>query len=160
MLPNGLCSKEEAFLFDTRMNNSKLSNSIDVDIILYDKTKNKYIFIELLRTGAEQKSYITPHTSHPNKYFYALSNGNFGNRLKFILQNRFAKNANAEYICINYAKEGDRNDNLIKEMLITSVTEEFNIKEPVVSKNTCLTIDQFKLKMNKYLEDNCFNFNV
>ena len=42
MLSNGLCSKEEAFLFDTRMNNSKLSNSIDIDIILYDKTKNKY----------------------------------------------------------------------------------------------------------------------
>lgn len=154
MLTNGICSEEETFLFDTRMNDSKLTNTLDMDIILYDTVNDKYIFMELLRTGNEQKDYITPFTSHPNKYFYALSNNKTGNRLKFILQHRFAKAAAANYICINYAKEGDRNDHMVKEMLISSVTTEMNVKEPVVSKNTCFQIDNFKLKINELLK-NC-----
>lgn len=159
MLSNGPCSPVEGFNFNVRMLNNFLSNSIDMDLIFFDKFNDKYYFVELLRTGPEQAR-VTPFTSHPNNYFYFLKNGGRGNRLKFILQDLFSKEANAKYICVNYAKTNDPNDNLIKVMHIKNVSWAENTRYPVQSIDSRKNRLEFKTELLAFLEGNCVNLNT
>lgn len=56
-----------------------------------------YIIFEYLK--CEEEQYVTPHTSHPNRYFYK-------NKFKFISLFKISKDLNAILYLVNYAEKG------------------------------------------------------
>lgn len=92
-----------------------------------------YIIFEYLRCHESQS--VTPHTSHPNRYF-------FKNKFKFISLFQIAKDLGATLYLVNYAKKGTKHENLIKLMKVISV-DETNLTSPVTTEEANMTRQQF-----------------
>ncbi|WP_118843362.1 hypothetical protein [Haemophilus haemolyticus] len=92
-----------------------------------------YIIFEYLRCHESQ--YVTPHTSHPNRYFSK-------NKFKFISLHQISKDLNATLYLVNYAKKGTKYENLIKVMKVISV-DESSTSSPVITKDWVTTKEEF-----------------
>lgn len=92
-----------------------------------------YIIFEYLRCHESQS--VTPHTSHPNRYF-------FKNKFKFISLFQIAKDLGATLYLVNYAKKGTKHEDLIKVMEVINVDEN-NYSSPVTTKEYYMTRAQF-----------------
>lgn len=101
-----------------------------------------YIIFEYLRCHESQS--VTPHTSHPNRYF-------FKNKFKFISLFQIAKDLGATLYLVNYAKKGTKHENLIKLMKVISI-DETNRTSPVTTEEFNINRQQFSewfRKLNK-----------
>lgn len=97
--------------------------------------KHGYMFFELLRCNEQQADVgITPHTSHPNKYW------NIAYR-KFLSQWNLYKSINgkASYYLVNYAGKGEKYEDQIKLMKV----KEFDINKGLKTKDSLLTREEF-----------------
>lgn len=104
--------------------------------------KYGYIIFEYLRCHEDQV--VTPHTSHPNRYF-------FKNKFKFISLFQIAKDLDATLYLVNYAKKGTQHENLVKLMKVISIDEK-NRTSPVTTEEVNTTRQQFSewfRKLNK-----------
>jgi hypothetical protein len=88
---------------------------INFDRIQWDNKHNTYLIIELLL--CEESQSVTPHTSHPNRYFYK-------NKQKFISLWDIAGRLNANLLLINYARKGTKHQDKILLMHVQDVNSD------------------------------------
>lgn len=77
-----------------------------------------YIIFEYLL--CEEHQYVTPHTSHPNRYWHK-------NSQKFISLFQVSKDLPGTLFLVNYAKKGTKNDDKIKVIKVLNVDNEKGI---------------------------------
>ncbi|WP_439239248.1 hypothetical protein [Lonepinella sp. BR2919] len=108
------------FEFVTEILNGEPTYAINFDRVQYHPQQG-YIIFEYLRCHESQR--VTPHTSHPNRYFNK-------NKFKFISLFNIAKDLNATLYLVNYAKLGTEHDDKIKVMKVLDINER-QMYEPV-----------------------------
>ena len=77
-----------------------------------------YIIFEFLL--CEEAQSVSPHTSHPNRYWHK-------NKRKFISLSNVARDLNATLYLVNYAKPGTKHEDKIKVIKVKSIDEEKGI---------------------------------
>lgn len=123
---------------------------INIDRIMIHPTYG-IVLMEFLRVNEEQSEFgITPHSSHPNKYWH------FGSR-KFISQWKILQsfNCKATYFLVTYAKLGEKFDNEVKVMKV----EKVNVNKGIKTKSKLMTRKQFK-NWIKRINKECFDFDL
>lgn len=85
-----------------------------------------YIIFEYLL--CEEHQVVTPHTSHPNRYWHK-------NSRKFISLFQVTKDLNATLYLVNYAKKGTKNENFIKVIKVLDINNDGITKEKIWKTN-------------------------
>ncbi len=106
------------FEFAKEMLNGEPTFAINFDRLQYHPQKGYIIFEWLL---CDEKQTVTPHSSHPNRYFHL-------NKHKFISLDKVKNDLNATLFLVNYAKKGTKHEDKIKLMKVLSVDEYADIK--------------------------------
>lgn len=125
---------ESGFEFVKEMLNGDSTYAINFDRIQWDSKKGNYAIVEFLLCD-EKQQFVTPYTSHPNKYF-------FKNKLKFTSLWEISQKLEADLYLINYAKKGTKHENEVLFMKVIIVNEN-NQTEPVKTENIRLTREKF-----------------
>ncbi|MBT3940908.1 hypothetical protein HOF46_02655 [Candidatus Woesearchaeota archaeon] len=98
-----------------------------------------YIIFEYLL--CDEKQFVSPHTSHPKRYWYK-------NKRKFISLWNVAKDLNATLYLVNYAKKGTMHED--KVLLIeVKALDETGIQKEIVKKMTRDEFKKFFRELNK-----------
>jgi hypothetical protein len=109
--------------------------AVNFDRIQWDNKNNCYVIIEYLLCDESQFSRgITPHTSHPNRYFHK-------NAQKFISLWQIASDLHAILFLVNYSKKGTAFENQVLLMKVEEVNAE--IQNPVKTTDRKITRDQY-----------------
>lgn len=135
-------SDESGFEFVKEMLDGDPTYGINFDRIQWDSEEENWVIIEYLRCHDKQFSRgITPHTSHPNRYFNK-------NARKFISLWILKCALNAKLYLVNYAK---KSENLITDQI--KLIEVLNIK--IDGPNYVITVDQEmkREEFSKWLRD-------
>lgn len=130
---------ESGFVFAQEMLQGDPTYAINFDRIQHHPEKG-YIIFEYLRCH-ENQPHVTPHTSHPNKYF-------FKNKHKFLSLYQIAKDLNATLYLVNYAKMGTPHADLIRIMKVLSI-DETDTHNPVRTENFETTRSVFSERFRK-----------
>lgn len=89
--------------------------AVNFDRIQWDSKNGRYAIIEFLLCDEKQFSRgITPHTSHPNRYFHL-------NSQKFISLWEIAEQLGADLYLVNYSKKGTKYQDEVKLMKVLAV---------------------------------------
>lgn len=92
--------------------------AINFDRVQWDSKNNCYVIIEYLLCDESQFAKgITPHTSHPNRYFHK-------NAQKFISLWQVANDLHAILFLVNYSKKGTLHENQVLVMKVEEVRAE------------------------------------
>lgn len=103
--------------------NGDVTYGFNLDKLFFNqKTKEIYLFELLL---CEETQTVTPHTSHPNRYFSK-------NKSKFISLFNIAKEMKTNLYLINYAKENTTHENKVKFMRVIDLREN-DLKTPLLT---------------------------
>jgi hypothetical protein len=125
-----------AFEFVQEMLKGNATCAINFDRIQWDNEEKRYVIVEFLLCDEKQFSRgITPHTSHPNRYFHR-------NAQKFISLWELAQHLDAKLYLVNYAKKETKHGDQVLLMEVTSVDENDN-EEPVKTIDTKMTREEF-----------------
>jgi hypothetical protein len=98
-----------------------------------------YIIFEFLL--CEETQVVTPHTSHPSKYWHK-------NSRKFISLFNVAKDLNATLYLVNYAKIGTKHEDKIRIIKVLDLDETGITKQEVLETDRKTFTDWFR-KLNK-----------
>ncbi len=109
--------------------------AVNFDRIQWDNKNNCYVIIEYLLCDESQFTRgITPHISHPNRYFHK-------NAQKFISLWQIASDLHAILFLVNYSKKGTKFDNQVLLMKVEEVNAES--QNPVKTLDSKITRDQY-----------------
>jgi len=146
------------FEFQQKYTSHIKTNAMNFDAVFINKHTNKMIIIEYLKRSKEQADYITPLTSHPNKYFRQ-------NKKKFLGYKHVKEHFNAEVFFINYAEENSVSEDgrinfgeMIKVMKLEDVDPADN-KTPVKMENEWRfnSFNNFDNWFSEFIENNCWS---
>lgn len=87
--------------------------AINFDRLQKHQSKGYIIFEYLL---CEEHQFVTPHTSHPNRYWHK-------NSRKFISLLQVAKDLPATLFLVNYAKKGTKHEDLVRVIKVLEIDE-------------------------------------
>ena len=121
------------FDFVKEMLDGEPTYAINFDRVQWDSKFEQYIIIEFLL--CEESQTVTPHTSHPNRYFKK-------NKKKFISLWEISLELNARLYLVNYAKKGSKNEDEVLFMIVQNVDEN-NLYNPVSTENYPMTRQEF-----------------
>ena len=109
--------------------------AVNFDRIQWDSKNKRYVIVEYLLCDESQFSKgITPHTSHPNRYFHK-------NSRKFISLWQIAKDLHAILYLVNYSKKGTQFENQALLMKVEDVNAE--LQNPVRTTDVKMTRGQY-----------------
>jgi len=109
--------------------------AINFDRIQWDHTIQRYVILEyLLCDEAQFPKGVTPHTSHPNRYFHK-------NGRKFLSLWQVARDLNAVLYLVNYSKKGTAFENQVLLMEVQNVDADNS--PHVKTKDTQMTRAQY-----------------
>ncbi|MGH7457642.1 MAG: hypothetical protein ACREKN_00975 [Longimicrobiaceae bacterium] len=101
--------------------------AVNFDRIQWDSEIGRYVMVEFLLCEEEQcERGVTPHTSHPNRYFHK-------NARKFISLWTIAHKLDAVLYLVNYARAGTRHQNEVRVMKVQGL--DAARPEPVGTRN-------------------------
>ncbi len=124
-----------AFEFVQEMLAGDPTFGINFDRIQWDSRDNCYAIVEFLLCDEVQfERGVTPHTSHPNRYFHK-------NAQKFISLWRLAQRIGAKLYLVNYAKGGTQYADQVMVMVVKTVDPQS--ETPVQTEDHPLTRQQF-----------------
>lgn len=125
---------ESGFSFAKEMLAGDVTAGINFDR-LQKHPQHGYIIFEFLL--CEEKQVVTPHTSHPRKYWHL-------NARKFISLWRVAKDLKAKLYLVNYAKKETKHEDEILLIEVLDVDESGIKKENVTRMNRAQFSDYFR----------------
>jgi len=109
--------------------------AINFDRIQWDSSQSCFVIVELLKCDEKQfRRGITPHTSHPSKYFSM-------NSQKFISLWELTQNLKAKLILVNYSEKGTKYEDQVLMMKVTSVDK--NISPYVITEDKKFSRSEF-----------------
>lgn len=127
------------FEFAQEMLCGDVTAAINFDRIQKHPQKGYIIFEYLL---CEEAQTVTPHTSHPNRYWNK-------NSRKFIALWNIAKDLNATLVLVNYAKKGTKHEDEIRVIIVNDLDEEKGILQQKDIKMTRQEFSDWFRKLNK-----------
>ena len=116
--------------------------AINFDRLQKHSTKGYIIFEYLL---CEEHQFVTPHTSHPNRYWHK-------NSQKFISLFQVAKDLPATLFLVNYAKKGTKHEDLVKVIKVLEIENSKGITKEV---NWDMTREKFKMWFRQLNKECC-----
>lgn len=125
-------SDDSGFEFAKEMLNEDCTAGINFDRLQHHP-KRGYIIFEYLLCD-EKQPYVTPHTSHPRKYWHL-------NKTKFISLWKVTQDLNATLYLVNYAKKGTIHEDKITVIKVIEMDYSGILKE--VSKK--FTREEFQI---------------
>lgn len=131
-----------AFALSKSCLNEQVTYGFNLDKIIFNKKEKSAFVLEFLL--CEENQNVSPHTSHPNRYFNK-------NASKFINLNKFTQEVlKSKLYLINYAKPGTKHGNKIKWMRVDDINPADKAK-PVLTKDLNTTPIDLKLKLENKL---------
>lgn len=113
--------------------------AINLDRIVYDKSKDTFYLFEYQK--CEPTQFVTPWTSHPNRYWEKC-------RPKYLSIWRLVKKLNARLYVVNYADEGTPHADEVRVIEVKELNAE-GIKECVNSQMTFRSFSEWFRRMNQ-----------
>lgn len=113
--------------------------AINFDRLQYDRGRNQYVIFEFLLCE-ESQLVVTPHTSHPRRYWYK-------NKQKFISLWEATKKLEARLFLVNYAKKGTKHEDKVLVIEVERMDDE-GITQEKVYKLTRAQFAEWFRKMN------------
>lgn len=127
------------FEFTKEMLCGDVTYGINFDRVQWDNKHNRYVIVELLL--CDEKQFVNPYTSHPNKYFYK-------NSQKFIALWELSIKMEAYLYLVNYAKKGTKHEDKVLFMCVTDV-DPHDKDFPVKTKNLEMTRKEFSKRFRE-----------
>lgn len=122
---------DSGFEFTREMLDGDVTSAINFDRLQFHPEKGYIIFEYLLCD--ERQQYVTPHSSHPNRYWHL-------NKQKFISLWQAAQKLEATLFLVNYAKKGTRHEDKIRVIKVLELDDNGIQKEETFE----CTREQFK----------------
>ncbi len=126
---------DSAAEFVIEMLNGDPTFAVNFDRIQWDNKNNCYVIIEYLLCDESQFARgVTPHTSHPNRYFHK-------NARKFLALWQIAADLRAILYLVNYAKKGTEFQNQVLLMKVEMINAD--LATPVKTIDRKITRSQY-----------------
>ena len=127
---------ESGFTFAQEMLAGDKTFGINFDRVQWDKTRGRYAIVEFLRCREEQFARgVTPHTSHPNRYWDL-------NAQKFVALWKIAQALGADLWLVNYCEKGLAHDDEVRVMFVTGVDPDASERDEAGKPNRVRTINK------------------